>query len=371
MDQPFRRTYSQITLDERRKIERWHAAKISVDVIAEKLGRHRSTVFRELKRNRFDDPEMLELAGYYGPIADTKSKDRRGNRRKLVRLPQLREAIIERIRHGWSPEQVAGCLKLEGGRHGMTVCHETIYRFAYSKDGQAIKLWHHLPERRARRRPRHARRRHGRRFSPHLSILHRPDIVRERQQFGHWECDLMQFRKKFGEATSLVERVSRFTVFLRNNDRQSRPIMERLIRTLEALPATARRQSPSTVAPNSPTGPISRPDLARRPGSVIRSRPGRKALSRTPPAGPEDGFRARLTRSPSAIANCAASATSSTRRRANASASGRRPKCSGKGHGADAMNRLACRCAKVAPQRELPYREHVGESIVRFSPKQL
>ena len=62
-----------------------------------------------------------------------------------------------------------------------------------------------------------------------LSILHRPDIVRERQQFGHWECDLMQFKKKFGEAnvTSLVERVSRFTVFLRNNDRQSRPIMER------------------------------------------------------------------------------------------------------------------------------------------------
>lgn len=53
----------------------------------------------------------------------------------------------------------------------------------------------------------------------------------------------MQFRKKFGEAnvTSLVERVSRFTVFLRNNDRQSRPIMERLIRTLEPLPAIARR----------------------------------------------------------------------------------------------------------------------------------
>ena len=53
----------------------------------------------------------------------------------------------------------------------------------------------------------------------------------------------MQFRKKFGEAnvTSLVERVSRFTVFLRNNDRQSRPIMERLIRTLQALPHLARR----------------------------------------------------------------------------------------------------------------------------------
>lgn len=181
-----RRTYSQITLDERRKIERWRAAKVSADVIAEKLGRHRSTIFRELKRNSFDEPEVPELTGYYGLVADAKSKDRRYNLCKLMRLPQLREAIVERIRHGWSPEQVAGRLKLEGGRHGMTVCHETIYRFAYSKNGQSIKLWHHLPERRARRRPRHARRRHGRRFNPHLSILHRPDIVRERQQFGHW-----------------------------------------------------------------------------------------------------------------------------------------------------------------------------------------
>lgn len=48
MNLPKKRAYSQIDLDERRKIERWHAAKVSVDVIAEKLGRHRSTIFREL-----------------------------------------------------------------------------------------------------------------------------------------------------------------------------------------------------------------------------------------------------------------------------------------------------------------------------------
>ena len=55
--------------------------------------------------------------------------------------------------------------------------------------------------------------------------------------------DLIQFRKKFGKAnvTSLVERVSRFAVFLHNNDRQSRPIMEGLIDALGALPHAARR----------------------------------------------------------------------------------------------------------------------------------
>lgn len=98
-------------------------------------------------------------------------------------------------------------------------------------------------ERRARRRPRHARRHHGRRFPPELSILHRPDMVARRKQFGHWECDLIQFRKRFGKAnvTSLVERVSRFIVLLRNNDRQSRPVMDGMIRVLQPLPQMARR----------------------------------------------------------------------------------------------------------------------------------
>jgi IS30 family transposase len=72
--------------------------------------------------------------------------------------------------------------------------------------------------------------------------LRRPDVFADREQFGHWECDL-KIRKKFGKAnvTSLVERISRFVIFLRNNDRQSRPVMEGLIQVLQALPYLARR----------------------------------------------------------------------------------------------------------------------------------
>ncbi|OKP63677.1 hypothetical protein BTE77_35515 [Ensifer adhaerens] len=70
---------------------------------------------------------------------------------------------------------------------------------------------------------------------------HRSTIFRElsRNAFE----DLIQFRKKFGKAnvTSLVERVSRFAVFLRNNDRQSKPIMDGLIQALQSLPHLARR----------------------------------------------------------------------------------------------------------------------------------
>src|SRR6478752_86946 len=100
----------------------------------------------------------------------------------------VRQSVIDRIIHGWSPQQIDGRMRLE--RHPISVSHETIYKFAYSSDGQAIKLWRHLPEHRARRRPRHARRKHGQRFSPEL-ILRRPDAVADRKQFGHWECDLI------------------------------------------------------------------------------------------------------------------------------------------------------------------------------------
>ncbi|CDZ68388.1 Transposase InsI for insertion sequence element IS30B/C/D, partial CDS, partial [Neorhizobium galegae bv. orientalis] len=231
-----RRTYSQIGLDERRKIARWRTAGLSVAVIAEKLGRHRSTIFREVRRNMFVDKQIPDLSGYYCVTAHEMACERRAKLRKLARFSHVRQSVIERIVHGWSPQQIAGRMRLE--RHPISVSHETIYKFAYSADGHAIKLWRHLPEHRARRRPRHARRKHGQRFSPNLNILRRPDVVADRKQFGHWECDLIQFRKKFGKAnvTSLVERVSRFAIFLRNNDRQSRPVMDGLIQALQSLP---------------------------------------------------------------------------------------------------------------------------------------
>ncbi len=59
------RTYSHIDLDERCKIARWRTAGLSVEVIAEKLGRHRSTIFREIKRNMFVDKVVSDLSGYY------------------------------------------------------------------------------------------------------------------------------------------------------------------------------------------------------------------------------------------------------------------------------------------------------------------
>ncbi|MQW94929.1 helix-turn-helix domain-containing protein, partial [Sinorhizobium fredii] len=80
-----RRTYSQIDMDERRRIARWRAAGLSATVIAEKLGRHRSTIFRELKRNAFEDAQMPDLSGYYCVTANEMARERRAKLRKLAR----------------------------------------------------------------------------------------------------------------------------------------------------------------------------------------------------------------------------------------------------------------------------------------------
>ena len=80
------RTYSQIDMDERRKIARWLMAGIGVEVIAEKLGRHRSSIFRELRRNTFEDQQMPDLNGYYCVTANAMARERRAKLRKLARF---------------------------------------------------------------------------------------------------------------------------------------------------------------------------------------------------------------------------------------------------------------------------------------------
>lgn len=236
-----KRPYKQLSLEERRKIEQWRAVKVSADVIAERLGRDRSTIFRELRRNHYQDAEMPKVVGYFGVVASMKALSRRQKDRKLIRYPTLRELIIERIKDGWTPEQIAGRLRYENAP--VRVCQETIYRFVYSKEGMKEDLWWYLPEHRRKRRPRKGRTPKKPKINPELGIANRPVIIGDRVQFGHWESDLMLFRQKFGKTnvTSLVERVSRFTVLLMNPNRTTGRVMGRLAQVMRTLPLQARK----------------------------------------------------------------------------------------------------------------------------------
>ena len=107
-------TYKQLSIAERRRIERWRHAKVPVDEMARVLKRCRSTIFRELKRNHFSDESMPKHDGYYGAAAQLMTADRRARDRKLIKYSEPCKRVIERIKDGWTPEQISNRMIEEG-----------------------------------------------------------------------------------------------------------------------------------------------------------------------------------------------------------------------------------------------------------------
>jgi hypothetical protein len=84
--------YDHLTLDERKLIFQLREAKMSVPWIAERLGRHRSTIHREIRRNWHDDGPWLR--GYFPQAAQSRTDRRRVHRRKLHQNPNLARHVI-------------------------------------------------------------------------------------------------------------------------------------------------------------------------------------------------------------------------------------------------------------------------------------
>jgi len=235
------RIYNHLSLADRETINRLRDAKVPVARIAVELGRHPATIYRELRRNFFYDDEAW-FRGYFGRVAHRKAASRRLRGGKVMRNPALVAYIVDRLAQCWSPEQIAGHLRRDRGR-GLRVCHETIYQFVYSSRGRELGLWNHLPRQRKVRRERYARKPRGLNIPPANTIAQRPRQIAERVEFGHWEGDLIAFRKDFGKAnlTSLIERCSRYVVLARNPSRHSKGVMEGIERHLHTLPPALRQ----------------------------------------------------------------------------------------------------------------------------------
>lgn len=138
--------YTQLSIEEHRSIERWRHAKVPVREMTRVLQRSKATIHRELKRNFFSDECMPKWDGYYGAAAHVMAADRRARQCKLIRHPVLLHAVIDRLKNGWTPEQIGNRMIHEGAQP--RVCQETIYRYLYSKEGMAQALWWYLPNHR-------------------------------------------------------------------------------------------------------------------------------------------------------------------------------------------------------------------------------
>ena len=228
--------YRHVSIEDRCDIARLHAEGRSIRQIAASLDRSPSTVARELKRNG------SRTGGYKPTYAEQQARARRWRGSRLERDVELRDQVLSLLSQGWSPEQVAGRLKLEAGR--VVTSHESIYRFIYGQLARTQDYdWrHYLPRAKSKRGWR------GRKGGSPASfiakrrpIAERPQSAADRASPGHWEADLMLF-KTYGHAVlTMYERHSRILIAVRPPGKASKPIAHAMSQMLEQFPPRWRR----------------------------------------------------------------------------------------------------------------------------------
>src|SRR5206468_4247325 len=193
-------TYHQITFEERYTLGLLRQRGLSAAAIARVLGRHRSSIGREVGRNR-----ARSDATYRPQLADWYARGRPAQSRRNQRFSAADwERIQGLLRADWSPEQIAGRLRLE---RELAISHETIYRYVWADKRRGGTLYTHLRGARKQRRKRYGRYDSRGRLAGKRPITERPPIVETRQEFGHGEADTMLGASPAGPCVlSLVER---------------------------------------------------------------------------------------------------------------------------------------------------------------------
>jgi IS30 family transposase len=229
-----------LTLAEREEISRGMATDASIRQIAATLGRAPSTVSREIRRHG-------GAHRYRAAEADTQAwtHSRRPKPCRLATSPTLQQIVASKLALEWSPEQVAGWLKLEfPDQDTMRVSHETIYRSLFIQARGVLKkeLIGHLRSRRMMRRAQRASTAGQPRgqIIEGVSIRDRPAEVEDRAIPGHWEGDLIAGSKNTHIAT-LVERQSRFTMLVKVPGKDTTSVVTALSTQVRLLPSALRR----------------------------------------------------------------------------------------------------------------------------------
>ncbi len=215
-------SYTHLTPRERYVISHLKVAKFSLREIARRLGRHHSTISREIKRNGPTYPGGVYWYYFIEPSIEKKRHRARSYRRQ--HHAPLVEYVETKLRADWPPEVIVQRLQADFPHdEKMRVSHETIYRWVFLDAEQGGNLHQHL-RRRHKYRRRQKRYGSGRRFIPgRVGIEERPEIVAKRSRFGDWEADLVLGRRGSGAIATYVERKSRFLMATLLPDRRRGP----------------------------------------------------------------------------------------------------------------------------------------------------
>ena len=217
------RTYTQLTRGKRYQIRALLKAGFSQSEMAFFVKVHKSTISREIRRNRGNK-------GYRPVQAHEKALARRFAAAKRIKMtPAMIELVEHYIRQDFSPEQISGFLDRE---YELKISHETIYKHIWSDKKTGGTLYKHLRWSTRKYRKRYGTKQLRGRIAGQVSIDSRPAIVDAKTRIGDWEIDTVTGKSSKGYLVTAVERKSKFVLVKRVPDRQSDVVAKALVQLL-------------------------------------------------------------------------------------------------------------------------------------------
>jgi IS30 family transposase len=226
-----KKEYKHLTLKEREIISMGLMSKRSQSQIAKQIGRHKSTISRELSKY---NKNYINKMKYFPSKAHKKAKKRKIFSHKKPRIPNsnIRKYIEQKLILGWSPEQIAGRLSID--YPDLKTNYESIYQYIYVERRNLIE---YLPKQRKKRKKRCLNKKNRKTKIPNrVSIDYRPECINNKKEIGHWEADTMISRQCKSAIQVLFERKIKLIKILKLVDKSAKTMRHGIINKFKRIP---------------------------------------------------------------------------------------------------------------------------------------
>jgi len=216
-------TFNHLAQEERFYIYKQLKQGVSKNQIAIALGRHKSTIGREITRN-------TGQCGYRYKQAERIAKQRHLDKPKNIKMTtELQQIVTPLIKEKWSPDCISGRLKEQGKD---SVSHETIYRYILANKAAGGDLYTYLRHQAKPYRKRYGKNDYRGTIPNRVDIDERPQVVDDKARLGDWEADTVIGKGHKGVLVTLTERVSKLNFAISIGRKESELTKEAIINTL-------------------------------------------------------------------------------------------------------------------------------------------
>ena len=221
-----KKSYRHLTMEQRYKIEALHKAGHKAPDIADQLDVNKSTIYRELKRNK---TKTGCYSAHSAHEISTEKKERFSHNRKFS--PAMERFIIDKLSNEqWSPEQIAGYCKQNDIP---MVSHERIYQFIYQDKDEGGQLYKNLRVASKKYRKRYGSGKQKRNIiKDRVSIDQRPDCINNKERVGDWEIDTIIGKDKKGAIVTIAERATAFVLIARLEGKNAMDLAKAVVRLM-------------------------------------------------------------------------------------------------------------------------------------------